>query len=225
MEFGKLHVANNGFHYDARLRYFAQVGNDVSIKLPIFNYCFFHRGISSRMACAMWWFFSLLMTSSYTANLAAYLAKERMGPQINNLDDLLSQNRIKFGTMMNGSTYQFFKTATYPKHQAVWSKMNSFKPSTYVDNNKEGVRKVLNKNQDYAFFMESASMEYEINKHCELKQIGGLLDSKGYAIAMPIGNLCFFETQTLNRMFQMRHTEMKSMTSFCNFKKPVTCRR
>nr|XP_023029080.1 glutamate receptor ionotropic, kainate 2-like [Leptinotarsa decemlineata] len=30
------------------------------------------KGISSRIAVAMWWFFSLIMTSSYTANLAAF---------------------------------------------------------------------------------------------------------------------------------------------------------
>ncbi|KAF2904859.1 hypothetical protein ILUMI_01330 [Ignelater luminosus] len=145
------------------------------------------KGISSRMAVSMWWFFSLLMTSSYTANLAAYLSKERMGPQINSLDDLVSQSKIKFGTMINGTTYQFFKTSNYTKYQQAWLKMSNFKPSTFVKTNTEGVRKVLNKNQDYAFFMESSSMEYEIQKYkCELKQIGGLLDSKGYGIAMPI---------------------------------------
>ncbi|KAF2904860.1 hypothetical protein ILUMI_01331 [Ignelater luminosus] len=145
------------------------------------------KGISSRMAVALWWFFSLLMTSSYTANLAAYLSKERMGPQINDLDDLLIQNKIKFGTMLNGTTYQFFRKSNYTKYQQAWLKMSNFKPSTFVNTNGEGVRKVLNKNQDYAFFMESSSMEYEIHKYkCELKQIGGLLDSKGYGIAMPI---------------------------------------
>ncbi|KAF5287636.1 hypothetical protein FQA39_LY15839 [Lamprigera yunnana] len=144
------------------------------------------KGISTRMAVSMWWFFSLLMTSSYTANLAAYLSKERSGVSINSVDDLLTQNKIKFGTLINGSTYEFFKESDYSKYQAVWNKMSGFKPSTFVGKNVEGVRKVLNKNQDYAFFMESASMEYEISKHCELAEIGDWLDSKGYGIAMPI---------------------------------------
>ncbi|KAF5282430.1 hypothetical protein FQA39_LY17545 [Lamprigera yunnana] len=144
------------------------------------------KGISSRMAVAMWWFFSLLMTSSYTANLAAYLAKERMGPSINNLDDLLNQNKIKFGTLINGTTYEFFKTSNYSKHKQVWEKMSNFKPSPFVGSNPEGVKRVLNKNQDYAFFMESSSLEYERNKECELIKIGDWLDSKGYGIAMPL---------------------------------------
>ena len=37
----------------------------------------------------------------------------------------------------------------------------------------------------YAFFMEAASIEYHIERYCDLKQLGGLLDSKGYGIALP----------------------------------------
>lgn len=139
------------------------------------------------MAVSMWWFFSLLMTSSYTANLAAYLSKERMGPDIKDLDSLLAQNKIKYGTLVNGTTFEFFRTSNYSKHKAVWDKMVNFKPSPFADSNPEGVRKVLNVNQDYAFFMESSSLEYELNKQCELVRIGDWLDSKGYGIAMPLG--------------------------------------
>ena len=37
----------------------------------------------------------------------------------------------------------------------------------------------------YAFFMEAASIEYHIERYCDLRQLGGLLDSKGYGIALP----------------------------------------
>ena len=37
----------------------------------------------------------------------------------------------------------------------------------------------------YAFFMEAASIEYHVERYCDLKQLGGLLDSKGYGIALP----------------------------------------
>lgn len=36
----------------------------------------------------------------------------------------------------------------------------------------------------YAFLMESTSIEYVIERNCELTQFGGMLDSKGYGIAM-----------------------------------------
>ena len=34
---------------------------------------FIFRSVSTRMVAGMWWFFTLIMISSYTANLAAFL--------------------------------------------------------------------------------------------------------------------------------------------------------
>lgn len=39
----------------------------------------------------------------------------------------------------------------------------------------------------YAFFMESATIEYITERYCNLTQVGGLLDSKGYGIATQKG--------------------------------------
>jgi ionotropic glutamate receptor len=39
----------------------------------------------------------------------------------------------------------------------------------------------------YAFFMEAAAIEYHVERVCDLKQLGGLLDSKGYGVALPKG--------------------------------------
>lgn len=47
-----------------------------------------------------------------------------------------------------------------------------------------GIERVLKGN--YAFLMESSQIEYFKNQNCNLTQIGGLLDSKGYGVAMPV---------------------------------------
>jgi ionotropic glutamate receptor len=39
---------------------------------------------STRMVAGLWWFFTLIMISSYTANLAAFLTVERMESPIGN---------------------------------------------------------------------------------------------------------------------------------------------
>jgi hypothetical protein len=39
----------------------------------------------------------------------------------------------------------------------------------------------------YAFLMESTTIEYVVERECDTTQIGGLLDSKGYGIALPPG--------------------------------------
>lgn len=59
----------------------------------------FPRGISTRMATAGWWFFSLIMTSSYTANMAAFLTMSRMGLNIESAEDLAAQTKIKYGCL------------------------------------------------------------------------------------------------------------------------------
>lgn len=51
-----------------------------------------------------------------------------------------------------------------------------------MKSNEDGLWKVQHEN--YAYLMESSSIEYITQRHCNVTQIGGLLDSKGYGIAM-----------------------------------------
>ncbi|GFX94672.1 glutamate receptor ionotropic, kainate 2 [Trichonephila clavipes] len=71
----------------------------------------------------------------------------------------------------------------------MWSYMESARPSVFTQSNSEGKQRVLQ--GDYAFLMESTSIEYETQRNCELIQIGGLLDTKGYGFATPQGNVIF----------------------------------
>lgn len=69
------------------------------------------RAISTRIVGGMWWFFTLIMISSYTANLAAFLTVERMITPIENADDLAGQTEIAYGTLDSGSTMTFFRVS------------------------------------------------------------------------------------------------------------------
>ncbi len=66
--------------------------------------------------------------------------------------------------------------------------MESAKPSVFVQSNPEGIDIVKKSNGLYAFLMESTTIEYVIERECDTTQIGGLLDSKGYGIALPPGD-------------------------------------
>jgi hypothetical protein len=57
----------------------------------------------------VWWFFTLILISSYTANLAAFLTVERMVAPINSPEDLASQTEVQYGTLYHGSTWDFFR--------------------------------------------------------------------------------------------------------------------
>ncbi|XP_017772226.1 PREDICTED: glutamate receptor ionotropic, kainate 2-like isoform X2 [Nicrophorus vespilloides] len=144
------------------------------------------KGISTRMVAGMWWFFSLIMCASYTANLAAFLTMERMGPTIENAEDLAKQTKIKYGSVLGGATGSFFRDSNFSTYQRMWTQMEASEPSVFEKTNKEGVKRVKTSKRLYAFLMESSSIEYEMERDCELMQVGGWLDSKGYGIAMPI---------------------------------------
>lgn len=77
-------------------------------------FCNTNRAVSTRLIVGFWWFFALIVTSSYTANLAAFLTKEQMEVSIENVEDLAAQSVIKYGAVLGGSTLGFFRVITNP---------------------------------------------------------------------------------------------------------------
>ena len=79
------------------------------------------------MISCLWSFFTLILVSSYTANLgsarenifafphfladllAAFLTVQRMQTPIENAEDLASQTKIAYGVQRGGSTENFFR--------------------------------------------------------------------------------------------------------------------
>ncbi|XP_058825661.1 glutamate receptor ionotropic, kainate 2-like [Topomyia yanbarensis] len=146
------------------------------------------KAVSTRVVTGMWWFFALIMLSSYTANLAAFLTMERMDATIESAEDLAKQSKIKYGAVLGGSTLSFFRSSNFSTYQRMWAAMESARPSVFTKSNDEGRDRVLKGRGLYAFLMESTSLEYITERYCELTRIGGLLDSKGYGIAMPVNS-------------------------------------
>ncbi|KAK7867305.1 hypothetical protein R5R35_002127 [Gryllus longicercus] len=144
------------------------------------------KATSTRIVGGIWWFFTLIIISSYTANLAAFLTVERMITPIESAADLADQTDIAYGTLEGGSTMTFFRDSKIGIYQKMWRFMESKRPSVLVSSYDEGIRRVLEGN--YAFLMESTMLDYAVQRDCNLTQIGGLLDSKGYGIATPKGS-------------------------------------
>lgn len=66
----------------------------------------------------------------------------------------------------------------------MWAFMESHEDEVFVTTSEEGINRVLKGN--YAYLMESTMIDYTIQRNCELMQVGGLLDSKGYGIGTQI---------------------------------------
>ena len=63
-------------------------------------------------------------------------------------------------------------------------------PTVFSKSNDEGVQRVAGtlpgfKEENYAFLMESTVVDYVIERNCDLTQVGGLLDNKGYGVGLP----------------------------------------
>lgn len=145
------------------------------------------------------------MVSSYTANLgrnelirlsytyrylqiffypslAAFLTIEVNLSPINTAEDLAGMNgKIMYGAKRGGSTISFFGNSDYGVYKEMGDYMSKH-PEMLTSSNFEGVERV--KNQNYAFLMESTSIEYTVERECDVSQVGGMLDEKGYGIAM-----------------------------------------
>ncbi|XP_009955166.1 PREDICTED: glutamate receptor ionotropic, kainate 3, partial [Leptosomus discolor] len=143
------------------------------------------KALSTRIIGGIWWFFTLIIISSYTANLAAFLTVERMESPIDSADDLAKQTKIEYGAVKDGATMTFFKKSKISTFEKMWAFMSS-KPTALVKNNEEGIQRTLT--ADYALLMESTTIEYITQRNCNLTQIGGLIDSKGYGIGTPMGS-------------------------------------
>lgn len=82
-----------------------QQGSEIAPKAP-----------STRIVASLWWFFTLIMVSSYTANLAAFLTIENPSPLIESVADLVA-GKVAYGAKKGGSTLGKYYDNALPLHQ------------------------------------------------------------------------------------------------------------
>ncbi|XP_016838483.1 glutamate receptor ionotropic, kainate 3 isoform X1 [Nasonia vitripennis] len=135
-----------------------------------------------RLLSGCWWFFCLIFVSTYTANLAAFLTIEKPVKVVRGIEDLYNQTAIKFGAKKDGSTFMYFKSSKNIKHRQLAEQMMTKDFERYmVTDTEDGIR--LAQEENYAFIMESSSIEYIQYRKCDLEQAGPLIDQKSFAIA------------------------------------------
>lgn len=75
--------------------------------------------------------------------------------------------------------------SSHEAYDIMYSYMMDHADEVLMEKNEDGVRKVQQEN--YAYLMESTSIEYIKQRKCNVTQVGGLLDAKSYGIAMKKG--------------------------------------
>ncbi|CAG5131286.1 unnamed protein product, partial [Candidula unifasciata] len=138
-----------------------------------------------RLLTSAWWFFALILISSYTANLAAFLTVKKINTPIKSVTDLAQQTKIKYGTVKDSGVMSFFKNTNIEHFAKMWSQMSELEPDSMVDNTTEGYKKV--KQGNYAFFWDTTVNKYQTIVDCDVMEIGPAFDPKGFGIGVPPG--------------------------------------
>ncbi|XP_077485675.1 glutamate receptor ionotropic, kainate 2-like isoform X1 [Amblyomma americanum] len=144
------------------------------------------RAPSTVVALVSWWLFSLVVMVAYASVLGEFIIRYRDRPTLDSLDDLLRQKEIQYGTLRHGSTHDFFQRSTFPQYMKLWQGIQGQGDDAFVDSYAEGLERVMG--GTYALFMESPALEYLESRYCEVQQVGDIIGSSGYAIALPKGS-------------------------------------
>uniref|UniRef100_A0A3Q3W7P4 Glutamate receptor n=1 Tax=Mola mola TaxID=94237 RepID=A0A3Q3W7P4_MOLML len=104
--------------------------------------------VALRIVMGSWWLFTLIVCSSYTANLAAYLTVSRMDNAVRSFQDLSRQSDLVYGTVRESAVLEYFQAkGTNPLEQdntfaELWKTINKnsgFENS--VSSPSEGIKK------------------------------------------------------------------------------------
>uniref|UniRef100_A0A8B9K6S4 Glutamate receptor n=1 Tax=Astyanax mexicanus TaxID=7994 RepID=A0A8B9K6S4_ASTMX len=149
--------------------------------------------VALRIAMGSWWLFTLIVCSSYTANLAAYLTVSRMDNAVRTFQDLSKQADLSYGTVKESAVYEYFKVkGTNPLEQdstyaELWRTINKNQgQDNSVSTPADGIRKV----RSYAFLWDMAVVEYAAltDDDCTLTVTGNSMSTKGYGLALQHGS-------------------------------------
>uniref|UniRef100_A0A673HCR5 Glutamate receptor, ionotropic, delta 1b n=1 Tax=Sinocyclocheilus rhinocerous TaxID=307959 RepID=A0A673HCR5_9TELE len=151
--------------------------------------------VALRIVMGSWWLFTLIVCSSYTANLAAFLTVSRMDNTIRTFQDLARQMDYSYGTVRDSAVYDYFRAkGTNPLEQdstyaELWRTISKNNGQDFsVSSPSEGIRKA--KKGPYAFLWDMAVVEYAAltDDDCTVTVAGNSMSSKGYGIAMQHGS-------------------------------------
>ncbi len=68
--------------------------------------------------------------------------------------NLAKHQEMKYGSLKNGTTADFFEKSNFSIFQHMWAVMQKSSSEVFVTTNDEGVAKVRNSKGKYAFFIE-----------------------------------------------------------------------
>ncbi|RDD46624.1 Glutamate receptor ionotropic, kainate 3 [Trichoplax sp. H2] len=181
---------------------FLQQGND---RVPI--------ALSGRITLVAAWIMACIVIATYTANLAAFLTVDSLSSDINSIQKLASQSKVKYGTVSGSSVHNFFQQTRISPYYEMASHLVNV-PSTEV-----GVNKTRQGN--YAFLWDAALLSYYKSKYCNLITVGQEFRKDGYALGLRKGSP--FTNEISIEILKLRQSGYVASRLNAWYKKSSTC--
>ncbi|KAL9962101.1 hypothetical protein ACROYT_G031173 [Oculina patagonica] len=137
------------------------------------------RSLSGRILAGCYWFCVLILVSTYTANLAAFLTVKNAQNPIHNLEDIVD-SPYQVAVLESSSLHEFFKTSQYEPYKKIWHRIQ--RDDTIVKSISQGIQWVREK--DKLVFIGGPILRYAANQQpCDLTTVPGLTTAKGLGLA------------------------------------------
>ncbi|XP_078384348.1 glutamate receptor 4-like isoform X2 [Oculina patagonica] len=143
------------------------------------------RSLSGRILAGCYWFCVLILVSTYTANLAAFLTVKNAEQPINNLEDIVDSS-YQIAALESSSTYEFFKTSQYELYKKIWYRIQT--EGTIAKSTSQGIQWVR-ENDKLVFNSDGPFVRYLANQQpCDLTTVPGVTTAKGYGLAFQVND-------------------------------------
>ncbi|XP_062503991.1 glutamate receptor 3-like [Corticium candelabrum] len=144
--------------------------------------------LSGKVLLAGWFFFCLIVVSTYTANLAAFLTVKNSPNSIESIDELSRQTMVKYGVAKHTAVSEFFKLSTI----TTYHRMNNYMRATdgvVMNTTQDGINRVKNGIPgEYIFIGSKPLLDFTSSQEpCTSKVVGDTFNRGNLGIAMPKG--------------------------------------
>ena len=141
-----------------------------------------------RTIVAIYWFCTLIITTAYTANLAAFLTLKNIDDRVKNVDALVSQKKISYGVAEGSDLAEFLATSDNDLYQRLWTYMKLNEENVIVKTREDGRQRVQMHNQKYVFLDDGVMNDHYAMEHCKtIESIDQGFGEKQFSFGFPRG--------------------------------------
>ena len=144
--------------------------------------------LSGKVLLAGWFFFCLIVVSTYTANLAAFLTVKSSPNIIESVDELSKQEQVKYGVAKHTAVSEFFNLSTIETYHRMYEYMRRT-DGVVMNTTQDGINRVKNGIPgEYIFIGNKPLLDYTSSQEpCTSKVVGDTFNRGSLGIAMPKG--------------------------------------